>query len=240
MGIILAIIRGILLTFLVTGYVSVILLKSLVTGYNLHWSLKMRKSCIQKIMSLLGIEVILKGQPLKGNYMYIGNHRSYLDPIIVLRDVTALPIAKAEVSKWPLIGFAAKVTGVVFVKRENRNSRKETLDSMQEILEDGNAVLIYPEGTTHGDPTTMEFKMGAFGLAAEHHFSIIPMAIDYVDSNNYWVGNDTFVPHFLRTFNKWKTVVNIEYGEPIQGEDNIELMNQTKNWIDAKLIEMNA
>lgn len=234
---ILSIFRGILLIVLVVSYLSVILVGSFIFGHNLDWSLKMRKSCLRKGIKLLGVQVEVRGKPLEGNYMYIGNHRSYLDPVIALCDVMALPIAKAEVSKWPLIGYAAKVTGIVFVKRESRNSRKQTLDTMLEILQNGHAVLIYPEGTTHSESVTMEFKMGAFRLASEHDFSVIPMAIDYADNGDYWVGDDTFVPHFLRSFAKWKTVVTIEYGAPIKGKDKQELMVKTQNWIDARLSE---
>jgi 1-acyl-sn-glycerol-3-phosphate acyltransferase len=108
---------------------------------------------------------------------------------------------------------------------------------MREILQKGNAVLIYPEGTTHGDAKTINFKMGAFRLAADHQFSIIPMAIDYADPNDYWVTDITFVEHFMQQFSKWKTVVTIEYGEPIQGDDKEKLMRETKEWIDKKLSE---
>lgn len=238
MGKVLSIVRGILIIFIVVSYVSVILLHSVIFGYNLNWSLKMRKSCLRKVIRILGVKLEVKGKPLAGNYMYIGNHRSYMDPIISLCDVMALPIAKAEVSKWPLIGYSAKVTGIVFVKRESRNSRKETLDTMLEILQKGNAVLIYPEGTTHGDSKTIDFKMGAFRLAADHGFSIIPMAIDYADKEDYWVGEETFVGHFLRSFAKWKTVVTVEYGESIQGENKQELMIATKSWLDKKIAEV--
>ncbi|MFT4972851.1 MAG: 1-acyl-sn-glycerol-3-phosphate acyltransferase [Saprospiraceae bacterium] len=211
------------------------MLRSFIFGYNLDWSLRMRKSCLSKVIKLLGVQLEVCGTPYEGHYMYIGNHRSYLDPIIALCNVMALPVGKAEVSKWPLIGYSAKVTGIVFVKRESRNSRKETLDAMVEILQKGNSVLIYPEGTTHDKPETIDFKMGAFRLAADHQFSIIPMAIDYTDPNNYWVTDITFAQHFAQQFSKWKTVVKIEYGEPIQGNDKEKLMLETKEWIDKKL-----
>lgn len=237
MSSILAIFRALLLAILVISYVSVILLRSLIFGYNLDWSLRMRKSCLSKCIKLLGVQLEVRGTPREGNYMYVGNHRSYLDPIIALCDVMALPIAKAEVSSWPLIGYSAKVTGIVFVKRESRNSRKETLETMLEILQKGNAVLIYPEGTTHDKPATIDFKMGAFRLAAEHQIGIIPMAIDYADPMNYWVTDISFMAHFIQQFSKWKTVVTVEYGEPIMGDDKEKLMLETKAWVDRKLAE---
>jgi len=211
------------------------MLRSLILGYNLNWSLKMRKSCLRNAIRLLGVNVISKNHPPQGTFMYIGNHRSYLDPIITLCHAMALPVAKAEVSKWPLIGYAAKVTGIVFVKRESRYSRKQTLDTMLEILQKGHSVLIYPEGTTHGKNKTIAFKKGAFRLAAENGFPIIPMMIDYLDENDYWVGNDTFIPHFLRSFAKWETTLVIKYGQPITGNDKEKLLQETQYWIDNTL-----
>lgn len=236
MGKILSALRFILLIGTIISYLSILLLISLIFGYKLSRCLKMRRNCFRVIMKLLGVQVSVKGEPLQGNYLYIGNHRSYLDPPITLCDVMALPITKAEVSKWPLIGYTAKVTGVVFVKRENRDSRKQTLAAMLKILQNNQAVLIYPEGTTHAAAETIDFRMGAFRLAAEHGFPIIPMAIDYSDKKDYWLGNDTFIPHFLRSFAKWRTHVKIEYGKPIFGDNPEVLMEETKHWIDSRLL----
>ena len=106
---------------------------------------------------------------------------------------------------------------------------------MKKTLENGYSVLVYPEGTTHIEPRTRDFKRGAFRLAAEQGFPILPMTIEYLDDGDAWIGNDTFVPHFIRCFGKKNTYVKIRYGEPISGNNADQLLHASKIWIDENL-----
>jgi 1-acyl-sn-glycerol-3-phosphate acyltransferase len=141
------------------------------------------------------------------------------------------------VESWPLIGSVAKTTGVIFVNRENKESRKETLKKMKDVLEKGYSVLIAPEGTTHIEPTTIDFRPGAFVLATQLDVPIIPIAIDYKLLSDAWVGDDTFLPHFIRCFGKWKTEIKVSYLEPIPISDKVEeLITLSKKCIDDEML----
>jgi lyso-ornithine lipid O-acyltransferase len=124
------------------------------------------------------------------------------------------------------------------VKRESKLSRSATLEAMSEVLDKGFAVLVYPEGTTHLLPTTMVFRTGAFNMAVKKGYSIVPMAIDYADLGDAWVGDDTFLPHFFRTFGKKRTNVKIRYGQPMTSVNVDELVNETKAWIDKNMLDI--
>jgi 1-acyl-sn-glycerol-3-phosphate acyltransferase len=198
------------------------------------------KFCVRSLR-WLGVEIEQRGEvPKGGPYIFIGNHRSYLDPIVSLKDVPAMPVAKAEVSSWPLIGYGGKVTGIMYVKRESKSSRAAVMEAMRNSLQMGYSVLVYPEGTTHTDPQTMPFKGGAFNLAAKEGIPIVPMALDYLDLGDAWVGNDTFIPHFIHCFGKKKTFVKIRYGEPLAADDLNFLMDASKTWIDATMRDIRA
>ena len=71
---------------------------------------------------------------MDGPAIFVQNHKSYFDPVTALKLVKAMPVSKAEVSTWPLIGFMADYTGVLFVKREDKQSRADTLKGMEEEL----------------------------------------------------------------------------------------------------------
>jgi lyso-ornithine lipid O-acyltransferase len=217
-------------------HLSWFLLQSLFRKQDLQQALAVRQGWIAKILLMLGIEVDRGSGPPPGNHLFIGNHRSYIDPIIPLHDVKALPVGKAEVATWPVIGYATKVTGVIFVKRESKSSRADVLAAMRDVLKQGYSVLVYPEGTTHVQPTTIDFRTGAFNMAAKEGFSIVPMAIDYADLGDAWVGNDTFIPHFLRCFGKKRTYVKIRYGQPVMSDDINYLVTESKRWIDENML----
>jgi 1-acyl-sn-glycerol-3-phosphate acyltransferase len=209
--------------------------------FSKNWlplALRMRRYWANISLAILGVQLEKKGDlPVGGPFIFVGNHRSYIDPIVALKDVEALPVAKAEVSSWPIIGYCAKATGILWVKRESQNSRANTVKAMEQLLKDGYSVLVYPEGTTHIEPVTRDFQRGAFRLAASLGVAVVPMAIEYRDKGDAWVGNDTFIPHFVRCFGKRRTFVKMAYGPATKGEDANQLMEDVKAWIDSRLVE---
>ncbi len=227
------------MTILIIVHIIPGIIKSFFSKDYLPLALRMRKLWAQRCLRLLGVQIHKKGNaPENGPFIFIGNHRSYLDPIVALRDIEALPVAKAEVSSWPIIGYGAKVTGIMWVKRESKRSRANTLKAMEEAIQKGFSVLIYPEGTTHVEPQTRQFSKGAFRLAASMDIGIIPIAIEYFDLRDAWVSDDTFIPHFLRCFGKKKTQIKLAYGAPIFGENGSELLQECQKWIDSEILEM--
>lgn len=210
--------------------------------FSKNWlplALRMRRYWANFSLAILGVQVEKKGGlPEGGPFIFVGNHRSYIDPIVALMDVEALPVAKAEVSSWPIIGYCAKATGILWVKRESQNSRANTVKAMEQLLKEGYSVLVYPEGTTHIEPVTRAFQRGAFRLAASLGVPVVPMAIEYGDKGDAWIGNDTFIPHFVRCFGKKKTHIDMVYGSPISGDEANEIMEEVKGWIDEELLSI--
>ncbi|MCF6182952.1 lysophospholipid acyltransferase family protein [Lutibacter sp.] len=195
-----------------------------------------RRFIIRNLLVILGSSIITYGKVPTESGLIISNHRSYFDPIVILQNILAYPIAKIEVASWPLIGAVCKTTGVVFVNREEKISRQNTLKKTQAILKNGFSILNTPEGTTHIEPTTIAFKPGAFKLAAQLKVPVIPIAIDYKYLSDAWIGDDTFLPHFIRCFGKWRTEVKISYLAPIYGDNPEELIKKSKEVIDKELI----
>jgi len=195
-----------------------------------------RRFIIQNLLVILGSKIITYGKIPSKSGLIISNHRTYFDSIVILQHILAYPIAKIELASWPLVGNVCKATGVIFVKREEKSSRKDTLQKAQPILKNGFSILNTPEGTTHIKPTTIDFKPGAFKLAAQLKVPVIPIAIDYKYLSDAWIGEDTFLPHFIRCFGKWRTEVKISYLPPIYGDNAEELITKSRAVIDTELL----
>jgi 1-acyl-sn-glycerol-3-phosphate acyltransferase len=185
---------------------------------------------------IVGSKIIVYGEEPKNSGLIVSNHRSYFDSIVVLKNILAYPIAKIEVASWPLIGNVCKTSGVIFVQRENKESRKETVKKLATVLKNGYSILNTPEGTTHIKPTTIDFKPGAFAMAAELNVPVIPIAIDYKNIGDAFIDDDTFIPHFIKCFGKWRTEIKVSYLEPIQSDSMETLIKQSKKQIDVELI----
>ncbi|MDG1297410.1 MAG: lysophospholipid acyltransferase family protein [Saprospiraceae bacterium] len=201
-----------------------------------------RRKWVRKIIPRVGVKLDMTGTlpDLDQAAIFVQNHKSYFDPVTALKLVKAMPVSKAEISSWPLIGFMASYTGVLFVQREDKSSRAATLLGMEKELEKGNHVLIYPEGTTTDEAKTLQFKLGAFRLASRLNIPIIPMSIEFSKDEDAWVGSTLFLPHFFKTFGKKEVYVKSTIGPKIQGGSPEELLEKTQSWIDNDILKIRA
>jgi len=195
-----------------------------------------RRAIIRLLHYIVGSKIIEYGKEPEISGLIISNHRTYFDSIVILKNILAFPIAKNEVSKWPLVGSVCKTSGVIFVQRESRESRNNTLIRVNSVLESGFSILNTPEGTTHIKPTTIDFKRGAFNMAAQLGVPVVPIAIDYKNLGDAFIGDDTFVPHFIRCFGKWRTEIKVSYLAPISSNNPEELISASKKEIDSELL----
>lgn len=185
---------------------------------------------------VLNISIEKKGEVTDNAAIYMGNHRSFADPIVVCRYLDAFVIAKAEVAKYPIINKGAELTGVIWVDRSNKNSRQETRSKLVETVQKGHNILVFPEGTVGTQATTLPFKMGTFIEAAQNGIPIVPFAIEFKSAKDLWV-IPSFIPQYFYQFSKWKTSVRFYIGEPITDTDPERLQQKTQSWIDQTLLE---
>ena len=116
-----------------------------------------------------------KGEP----YVVVINHNSLADipvssPWIPGPNKT---LAKIEMAKTPLFGVIYK-TGSILVDRKQESSRRESFSKMQETLEMGIHLCLYPEGTRNKTGKPLQpFYDGAFVTAVKAQRAIVPGVI---------------------------------------------------------------
>lgn len=190
------------------------------------------------ILTIMNIEVIEEGIPPTSPGIVMANHRSYVDIALTPSKVPFVIVAKKSVKSWPLVGLGGSAISTIWVDRNNKDSRQETRESMKERLKEGGSVLVFPEGTTDKGPGILELKPGMFFVCAEGGFPIHPIAIEYENPDIAWVGDDLFIPHFVKHFGGSKVRVKIRYGSEINGTNGDDLKNQTAAWLDKNVREM--
>ncbi len=232
MGKILAIIRLIIWGLALLIVVPFMILFSLISHKISMW---LRKIWCQLGNLILGVRIERTGNYPKDGTLFAANHRSFYDPIIFLSRMNIMPVSKAEVRKYPLAGIGLHVSGTIFVQRENKDSRTATKKAIVEGLKNGSSIVLFPEGTTTDLPLTKEFKKGAFLSLENTGLPVVPVAIEYRNPDQYYVGDDTVLSHFMRCFCKWKTEVKLHYGEPFLVEDGIAAKERCQSEINEKL-----
>lgn len=112
-------------------------------------------------------------------YIYVSNHNSYLDAIVVVRAIPGSfkPLGKIEMVKVPVFGMIYKRVAVM-IDRNSKESRAQSIEELKVDLARGQSILIFPEGTMNRSNLPLaDFYDGAFRLAIEMQTPIIPMII---------------------------------------------------------------
>lgn len=114
------------------------------------------------------------------NYVFMGNHQSYVDIFLLLSiiDKNFVFMAKEELFRIPFFGFGMKALGILPINRgESRDALKSLFAAARKIQE-GYSVLLFPEGTRSMDGAMLPFKRGAFSLAARTGHEIAPFVLE--------------------------------------------------------------
>ncbi len=159
---------------------------------------------------LLGFAITITGEPSRLRpTLFVANHVSFLDIEILGSLLEASFISKADVARWPLFGWLAKLQRTVFVDRKVSSTHHQRSAIRDRLDEDDNLIL-FPEGTTGDGNRALPFKSALFSVAdyAGPHGSLTvqPVSIAYVRLDGMpmgrvdrpfiaWYGDMEFVPH---------------------------------------------
>ena len=126
-------------------------------------------------LDVIGEHNLTKARPA----IFIGNHTSALDPVIVFallrRDITA--VGKIEAKNDPRTILFNTLLAPAFVDRGNTAQARAALDKVVERVKDGTSIVIFPEGTRTPTPVLAPFKKGAFHMAMQAGVPIVPIVL---------------------------------------------------------------
>ncbi len=197
--------------------------KVLRNQYLQNWS----KDTLNK----MGVSLAIVGKPMRKPGILVGNHMSYLDIPVVCHQVPALFLAKAEISRWPLVGNAARFLDTVFIDRKSKSSRQDGIDRIVEkVLKQKERIVVFPSGTTSIDEN-LPWRMGIFRVSKEYNFPIQAFRISYEPrALSAYTGKDVFLPHMYRLLKTTGIKARIEFLPP-QFIKNIDKdMARIKEW----------
>ena len=203
---------------------------------NPHAAIAHGHAWARGLVRALGIELVVHGTPPDGPHLLLANHRSYVDIVAILSQVPCAFLAKAEVESWPLFGAcgAADAHRVRAARRpvepQARARRRARAAAARRVVRG------VPGG--HDLPrsrASCPFYPGLFRLAEQYDFPVVPIAIEYEDSDDAWVGDGSFIAHFLTAFRKRRMCVRLVFGKPLRAREVEDVLGATRAFIQARV-----
>jgi 1-acyl-sn-glycerol-3-phosphate acyltransferase len=111
--------------------------------------------------------------------IYIANHTSYLDAMMLACCLPNHPVflAKVEMLLIPVLGAACWMGGCIFINRRNRPRAIASLQRAARRIRAGATLAAFPEGTRTRDGQTLPFKKGIFNLAQDADVPLVPLGL---------------------------------------------------------------
>ncbi len=179
----------------------------------------------QKFLRILKVELCPGGTlPVCGpqGIVFVANHISWLDIMVILAVYPVHFVAKAEISTWPILGRLCRNAGTLFIEREKRGDTLRINQQISSTLKDGRSVVIFPEGTTGDGDVLQHFHASLLQPAVTAETLLYPVAIRYRNrdgSRNSSVAyvSVTILQSLIQILTEPEIQVELIFREPIPG-----------------------
>ena len=185
------------------------------------------RSWAQDMLQAMGISLQLQGSPQSGSVLWVANHIAWLDILAMHAVRHCRFVAKSEVHRWPVIGPLAAGAGTLFIERASRRDALRVVHDLASALQAGDAVSVFPEGTTSSGETVLPFHANLLQAAVATQALVQPVLIRYLDASGQradhvrYVDDDTLVRSIWRVLWASHTVVQLNFlaVQQAQGRD---------------------
>ncbi len=171
---------------------------------NRAWSLKM--------LRLAGMRLVVHhdDRRLDHGALVVGNHISWID-IYVINAWRPTPfVSKAEVRKWPIVGWLAHRLDTIFIHREKRRDAQRAMHDMAKRLQGGGLVCVFPEGTTSDGLALLPFHANLLQAAVSAQCPVQPICLLYEDRE----GRQSTVPAYIGELTLGQSLDAVLHGGP--------------------------
>jgi 1-acyl-sn-glycerol-3-phosphate acyltransferase len=160
-----AAVRGLPMAVITFGGLAVLLLLRLLERPLFDrarpWTPWITQGVCRANLAIMGLRLVVRGTPMEGQGAEVANHGSWLDIFVLNAASRIYFVSKAEVARWPGIGWLARATGTVFIRRDRREAAEQAV-MFEDRLRAGHRLLFFPEGTSTDTLQVLPFNPTLF------------------------------------------------------------------------------
>ena len=172
------------------------------------------------LLKVFGLRVRRVGTPLTGGVLMVANHVSWVDIEMIHSQALVGFVAKAEIARWPLVGWMARRGHTLFHQRGSNESLGGVMEEMVRRLRQDRPVAVFPEGRTRDGTAVGPFHARIFSVAVDASVPVQPVAVRYgrqsADQTRVAFGaRESFVANFLRLLGDAPCDAEVHFMPPI-------------------------
>jgi 1-acyl-sn-glycerol-3-phosphate acyltransferase len=139
------------------------------------------------LLRAIGVQLIVDGEFRASTTLVVANHVSWLD-IAAVHAVCprARFVSKADVRRWPLLGWLIGAVGTLFIERERKRDALRVVHQVADALRSGQVVAVFPEGTTGDGRALLPFHANLLQAAIAAEAPVQPVALHYTEPELDW------------------------------------------------------
>jgi len=197
------------------------------------------------LVQAMGLTLQISGTARPGATLMVSNHISWLDIAAIHAAAPhARFVSKADVLRWPLLGWLIRNAGTLFIERERKREAVRVVHVMAEALQRGQTVAVFPEGTTGEGPELLPFHANLLQAAVATGTPVQPVVLRFFDdkqrfsSDVTFVGDTTLLQSIWRIASARRLGVQVQLLSPVgtQHADRRRLAEHLRELIAERLV----
>lgn len=210
-----------------------------------YWRQVIFRTWSEVFISIAGMKVDVIGEPPKPPFFLVANHLSYMD-IPALRSVAeGVFVAKGEIEHWPLAGKMVRDMGMIYIDRARKRDIPRAGAQIIDKLNDGEGVIVFPEGTSTRGESVEPFNSSFLEFAANTDLPVAYASISYrtpagegsASEMICWWDDSVLVTHLWKFFTLAGSTAIINFGgRPVQNPNRKELARELTERVREKFI----
>ena len=172
------------------------------------------------LMRIFGLRSVRVGQPLADSVLFVANHTSWIDIELLHSQRAACFVAKAEIARWPLVGWMAASGGTIFHRRGSNHSLAAVMGVMVDRLRGGRSVAVFPEGGSGYNGVLKVFHARIFQAALDADVPVQPVALRFARDGRRMVNvgfreGETFMGNVVRMLGERTLDAEVHFLQPV-------------------------
>ncbi|MFT3956898.1 MAG: lysophospholipid acyltransferase family protein [Piscinibacter sp.] len=160
-----------------------------------------------RMLRALGIRLAVRGSVHPGPVLLVANHISWVDILAIDAVHPARFVSKADVRRWPLIGYLVASGGTLFIERERKRDALRVVHQIAEALKARDIVAVFPEGTTSDGHDVLPFHANLLQAAIATEAPVQPIVLRYRDARSAVSQAASYVGDTSLLASMWATVM---------------------------------